>query len=103
MLHPAPPPLVCIEEPELGIHPDMIRPLAKLLLDASQRMQLVVTTHSDALVDELTETPEFVIVCEKVDDSTTLKRYGRKELSSWLERYTLGELWQKGEIGGNRW
>jgi hypothetical protein len=46
-LHPDPPPLVCIEEPELGLHPDVIQPLAKLLLNASKRMQLVVTTHSD--------------------------------------------------------
>ncbi len=56
LLHPSPPPLVCIEEPELGLHPDIIRPLADLLLQASKRMQLIVTTHSDALVDELTMT-----------------------------------------------
>jgi predicted ATPase len=103
LLHPSPPPLVCLEEPELGLHPDVIRPLAKLLVEASQRMQLVVTTHSDTLVDELTETPEAVIVCEKEAGSTTLRRLKHQELSSWLEQYTLGELWHKGQIGGTRW
>jgi len=103
LLHPDPPPLVCIEEPELGLHPDMIRPLVKLLIDASQRMQLIVTTHSDALVDELTGMPDAVIVCEKHKGSTTLKRLGREELCAWLKRYTLGQLWRTGEIGGNRW
>jgi predicted ATPase len=103
LLHPSPPPLVCLEEPELGLHPDVIRPLAKLLVQASERMQLIVTTHSDALVDELTETPEAVIVCEKEAGSTTLKRLERKGLSRWLKEYTLGELWHKGEIGGTRW
>jgi predicted ATPase len=103
LLHPSPPPLVCLEEPELGLHPDVIRPLAKLLVEASERMQLVVTTHSDTLVDELTETPEAVIVCEKDAGSTTLRRLERKELSSWLKKYTLGELWHKGQIGGTRW
>lgn len=103
LLHPSPPPFVCIEEPELGLHPDIIRPLAKLLLSASERMQLIVTTHSDALVEELTDTPEAVVVCEKEGGSTTLKRLNRQDLSSWLARYTLGELWRKGEIGGNRW
>ena len=44
LLHPSPPPLVCLEEPELGLHPDVIRPLARLLVEASQRMQLIVTT-----------------------------------------------------------
>jgi predicted ATPase len=103
LLHPSPPPLVCLEEPELGLHPDVIRPLAKLMVQASERMQLVVTTHSDTLVDELTETPEAVIVCEKDVGSTTLKRLERRELSKWLKQYTLGELWHKGQIGGTRW
>ncbi len=103
LLHPTPPPLVCLEEPELGLHPDIIRPLAELLIKASERMQLIVTTHSDALVDHLTDIPESVIVCEKEDGSTTLNRLDRRRLSSWLERYRLGELWRTGEIGGNRW
>jgi predicted ATPase len=103
LLHPDPPPLVCIEEPELGLHPDMIRPLARLLVSASERMQLVVTTHSDALVDELSGTPGAVIVCEKRDGSSTFKRLDPEQLSVWLQRYTLGQLWRTGEIGGNRW
>jgi predicted ATPase len=103
LLHPDPPPLVCIEEPELGLHPDIIRPLAKLLLTASERMQLFVTTHSDALVDELSDMPDSVIVCEKHDGSSTLKRLDADDLSKWLKRYTLGQLWRTGEIGGNRW
>jgi len=103
LLHPDPPPLVCIEEPELGLHPDMMRPLAKLLVGASDRMQLVVTTHSDALVDELSGSAGAVIVCEKHDGSSVLQRLDADQLSEWLERYTLGQLWRTGEIGGNRW
>jgi predicted ATPase len=103
LLHPAPPPLVCIEEPELGLHPDMIRPLAQLLREAAKRMQLIITTHSDSLVDEFTETPEDVIVCEKHEGSTIMKKLGREGLSEWLKKYTLGQLWHKGEIGGTRW
>ena len=103
LLHPTPPPLVCLEEPELGLHPDVIRPLAKLLVKASERMQLIVTTHSDTLIDELTETPEAVLVCEKDAGSTTVNRLDQKDLSKWLEQYTLGELWHKGKIGGTRW
>ncbi len=103
LLHPDPPPLVCIEEPELGLHPDIMRPLARLLLNASERMQLFVTTHSDALVDELSQTPDAVMVCEKHDGSSVLKRLDTDDLSKWLKRYTLGQLWRTGEIGGNRW
>jgi len=103
LLHPEPPPLVCIEEPELGLHPDMIQPLAKLLLSAAERMQIIVTTHSDDLVDEMSGNPKAVIVCEKHSGSSILKRLDSDQLSAWLERYRLGQLWRTGEIGGNRW
>ncbi|MDI7268718.1 MAG: AAA family ATPase [Myxococcota bacterium] len=103
LLHPEPPPLVCIEEPEIGLHPDILPSVAKLLRDASSRMQLVVTTHSDVLVDALTDTPEVVVVCENDDASTRCRRLDAAALAVWLEKYTLGQLWRSGEIGGNRW
>ena len=91
LCHPAPPPLVCLEEPELGLHPDLLPGLADLLLDASHRMQLIVTTHSDTLVDGLTKTPEAVVVCEKRDGSTEMSRKTSSELAGWLaERLRLG-------------
>jgi predicted ATPase len=104
LCHPAPPPLVCLEEPELGLHPDLLPGLADLLVEASHRMQLIVTTHSDALVDGLTKVPEAVIVCEKRNGSTVMGRRTSDELAKWLkEDYGLGQLWRSGEIGGNRW
>jgi predicted ATPase len=103
LCHPSPPPLICIEEPEIGLHPDILPTIARLLVEASQRTQLIVTTHSDALVDALTETPEAVMVCEKHEGSTTLRRLDKAALKEWLEKYTLGQLWRKGELGGNRW
>ena len=103
LCHPDPPPLVCIEEPELGLHPDLIGRLANLLREASERCQLIVTTHSDGLVDALTDIPESVVVCDKEEGSTKLRRLDRKDLGHWLERYRLGELWSSGELGGNRW
>lgn len=95
--------VVCIEEPEMGLHPDLLPPLAGLLKEASQRMQLIVTTHSDVLVDALSDTPESVLVCEKHEGSTTMRRLDKGDLSDWLEKYTLGQLWRRGELGGNRW
>ena len=100
LCHDDPPPLVCIEEPELGLHPDLMPTIASLLREASTRCQLVVTTHSDVLVDALTEEPEAVVVCEKHEGRTMLRRLGHEDLSQWLARYSLGELWMKGEIGG---
>ncbi|MGD0777140.1 MAG: AAA family ATPase, partial [Candidatus Solibacter sp.] len=103
LCHPEPPPLVCLEEPELGLHPDLLPRLADLLIEASHRMQLIVTTHSDVLVDGLTKVPEAVIVCEKQNGSTKMNRLTSGDLAVWLKDYGLGQLWRRGEIGGNRW
>ena len=101
---PTPPPLVCLEEPELGLHPDILPKIADLLVEASERTQLIVTTHSDILIDALSEHPEYVVVCEKHDGETKLRRLNRDDLAVWLEKdYGLGHLWLSGEIGGKRW
>lgn len=100
---PAPPPLICIEEPELGLHPDIIPKVAYLLKAASERTQLIVTTHSDILVDAMTDRPDAVLVCEKHDGQTRIRRLDSKKLEEWLKDYRLGELWTRGELGGTRW
>ena len=103
LCHPEPPPLICIEEPETGLHPDILPTIAELMIEASQRTQLIVTTHSDILVSALSDIPEAVLVCEKDEDGTHFKRLEKDKLKDWLEEYSLGELWLKGEIGGTRW
>lgn len=103
LCHPNPPPLIAIEEPELGLHPDAVSVVGELLLAASQKTQLIVTTHSSTLVSALSDTPEAIVVTERDSGGTTFKRLEPDALSSWLERYELGEVWQMGEIGGNRW
>jgi len=102
LLDPAPPPLICIEEPELGLHPDALPVIAELLIEASQRTQIIVTTHSDALISAFTQ-PEMVLVCEKGENGTQLHRLETASLKEWLTNYTLGDLWRMGELGGNRW
>jgi predicted ATPase len=100
---PEPPPLICLEEPELGLHPDILPKVADLLRAASERTQLIVTTHSDILVDAMTETPEAVVVCSKENGQTVMERLNPTDLCEWLKKYRLGQLWMKGEIGGTRW
>ncbi|MEH1838901.1 MAG: AAA family ATPase [Nostoc sp.] len=103
LLDPTPPPLICIEEPEIGLHPDILLTIAEMLIEASGRTQIIVTTHSDALVSALSEYPESVLVCERDEKGSHLRRLEPDKLKNWLENYTLGDLWRMGEIGGNRW
>ena len=99
---PYKPSLLCIEEPELGLHPDILPTIAEILKEVSTETQIVVTTHSNIIIDALTSSPEDVIVCENEDGYTTMQRLKESELKVWLDKYTLGELWSKGQIGGNR-
>lgn len=100
LLSPNLPPLICIEEPELGLHPDAAMLFAQLLVDASERTQIIVTTHSESLVSALTEHADSVLVCEHIG-STVMRRIESGKLRHWLEKYRLGEIWRIGELGGN--
>ncbi|HXU29540.1 MAG TPA: AAA family ATPase [Thermoanaerobaculia bacterium] len=102
LLHPEPPPLICIEEPELGLHPDAMSVVGEMLIDASTRTQLIVTTHSPSLISALSSVPEAVVVCERGNAGTTLTRLEPAKLEHWLDEYTLGDVWQIGALGGNR-
>lgn len=101
LYHPDPPPLICIEEPELGLHPDAISTLGEMLLEAADRTQLIVTTHSDILINAFSDVPETVVVTERDHGGTRFHRLEPDSLSHWLDRYRLGEIWRIGEIGGN--
>jgi predicted ATPase len=82
------------------LHPDAVCLLADLLVEASSRMQIVVTTHSDALVSALTEHADSVLVCEH-RGGTVMNRVESEKLKHWLDQYRLGEIWRIGELGGN--
>ena len=90
LCHPTPPLLICIEEPELGLHPEMLPILAELLHEASERTQLIVTTHSDLLLEEFIATPEKVITFDKRNGQTLTRRLDAEGLENWLDRFTLG-------------
>jgi predicted ATPase len=104
LCHPNPPSLICIEEPELGLHPDLLPNFAKLLIEAATRTQLIITTHSELLLSALSEVPECVVVCEYTENGTKLSRPDPEKLKEWMkDGTTLGELWLSGKLGGTRW
>ncbi len=97
-----PPPLLCLEEPENGLHPEVIPVLAKAIKEASERTQLIITTHSAELLSYLD--PEDIVTCERGESGgTKLERLERKRLKHWLKDYSLGDLWLKGVLGGTRY
>ncbi|CAN5836000.1 AAA family ATPase [soil metagenome] len=92
------PDTVLIDEPELGLHPYAIAVLADLFKQVAETKQLIVSTQSVELVNELR--PEDVIVVDQEDDASTFHRFTSDELSGWLEEYAMGEIWKRNILGG---
>lgn len=98
LLQPDLPQVILIDEPELGLHPAAIQVLAAMLQSASTRAQLLVATQSVTLINQLE--PEQVWVVDREDGESKFRHLKEADMSSWLEEYSLGELWEKNVLGG---
>lgn len=92
------PEIILIDEPELGLHPAAITMLGSLVRMASSDSQVILSTQSSLLLDEFE--PRDVLVAERVGMATEIQRLDPEPLRAWLEDYSLGQLWEKNEIGG---
>jgi predicted ATPase len=92
------PSVILVDEPELGMHPYAITLLASLMKQASVETQVIVSTQSSLLLDHFE--PEDVLVADRIDGGTQLTRLKSADLESWLEDYSLGQLWEKNQLGG---
>jgi predicted ATPase len=96
LLQPEPPSTIVIDEPELGLHPFALELLASLIHETSERTQVIVSTQSPLLLNNFE--PEQVIVVDRVDGASQLRRLDAASLVHWLTDYALGELLQKNVI-----
>lgn len=91
-------PVIFIDEPELGLHPQAIVFLASLIRSASKHSQLFISTQSPGLVSQFE--PEEIVVVEKKEGISTYQKQDREKLQSWLDEFTMGEIWNHNLIGG---
>jgi predicted ATPase len=89
---------ILIDEPELGLHPYALTVLADLIKRASEKKQLIISTQSVELINHFSA--EDIIVVDRINDASTFKRLDAERLKSWLEDYSLGELWTQNVFGG---
>ncbi len=92
------PSVILVDEPELGLHPAAITLLASLIKMVSEKTQVIVSTQSPFLLDHFQ--PEDVLVADRVEGSTQFTRLDSTKLADWLQDYSLGQLWEKNELGG---
>lgn len=92
------PSIILLDEPELGLHPSAITVLGAMVRQASQHVQVIISTQSPMLLDMFE--PEEVVVVQHEGGASKFERLDNDELGEWLDEYSLGELWEKNEIGG---
>jgi len=97
--HPNAPYTITIDEPELGLHPYAVTLLASLLETASKQVQIIVSTQSASLLGALDD-PASVVVVERKNGASEPRRLKLESIDHWLEEYSLGDVWEKGVIGG---
>jgi predicted ATPase len=97
LLQPDLPPLILIDEPELGLHPAAITVLANMLESAATRTQVIVATQSVTLVNQFS--PEHVWTVDRENGQSVFRPLNSADHSEWLENYALGELWEKNRLG----
>ncbi len=100
LANPSPPPLIAIDEPEVGLHPSMLPIVAEYAREASNRTQVILATHSPELLDAFGEEAPTTTVVEWKNGETVLRVLSGDRLTYWLEKYSLGELYRSGELEG---
>src|ERR1700678_80942 len=78
LLTTRPPPLMVLNEPETSLHPSLVPALARLIVRASSRSQVIVVTHASELIAALSNQADcHSILLEKTFGETTM--VGAKE------------------------
>ncbi len=57
LLSPRPPDLMVLNEPETSLHPELLPALARLILAAATQTQIIVVSHAQVLIDNITASP----------------------------------------------
>lgn len=94
--------LVCIDEPEIGLHPDMIHMIAEAIKQASLNSQIIIATHSPLLLNSF-ELEDCLMFEKNTNNESIVCRKSEDDFPDWDDDFLVGQLWLSGKIGANRW
>lgn len=90
--------ITLLDEPEVSLHPELLRHLVYLMREASKHTQLIVATHSDRLIRFLE--PHEVLICDLEEGEARMTWADTFDINKWLEDYSLDQIWAMNLIGG---
>lgn len=95
--------LLCIDEPEIGLHPDMINTIAKAIKEsANSKAQLIIATHSALLLNSF-DLNDILVFEKNEENNSIVSRKTEDDFEDWDDEFLVGQMWLEGEIGGKRW
>ena len=96
--------LTILDEPEKGLHPDMINTIAEIIkIECNKNLlQVIFATHSPLLLNKF-DLDEILIFEKDMDNQTRVLYKSEDDFEEWEGNYTAGQLWLNGELGGKRW
>ena len=96
--------LLCIDEPEIGLHPDMTNTIAKLITNASfkNNTQIIIATHSALLLNSF-DLEDLLIFEKNNNNSSIVLKKTEADFEDWGDDFLVGQMWLNGELGGKRW
>jgi predicted ATPase len=98
LANPKPPALIAIDEPETGLHPNMLPILAEYAVEAASRTQLIFTSHSPEFLNAFSDTVPTTTVMQWKDGQTEVRVLEGESLAYWLDKYQLGELYRDRQL-----
>jgi predicted ATPase len=102
LLNPRRGQLICLDEPEVGLHPDMILTIAEAIKEAGSQSQSLIATHSEQLLNRF-DLQEIRIVEKNDQNSTEVVTYTDADFADWYDTFLPGQMWRAGDLGGNRY
>ncbi|MCD4820153.1 MAG: AAA family ATPase [Candidatus Cloacimonetes bacterium] len=94
--------LICIDEPETGLHPDMMRQITNAIQESGKKTQFIIATHSENILNAFNI--ENIRVFEKNEkNETMIFKFSEKDFEGWYDKFSVGQMWRQGDFGGNRW
>lgn len=94
--------IIFFDEPERNLHPDMLIELSKQLEKASEKSQIILTTHSPGLLNQFPL--RTVRVFEKDENNQTqVRKFTEEQFAGWYDEFVPGQMWSNGDLGGNRY
>jgi predicted ATPase len=95
--------VICLDEPEISLHPDMIAVLSDVIRQSnSEGTQVIIATHSPMLLNMFDLDQVFVVEKDTQTNSTIIKIKSEEDFVGWVGEFLPGKLWLQGLLGGRR-